>query len=183
MTDEAMARGSDPISSHIAADAMEDSGKRANHEGLILAGLMSMPIPPKIKSLARVIDLTQIQISRRIAGMREQELIHTTTGEGRNKEMRLHLGPDLHQAPKWVAPRTTEEEMEKILSTVSNYMKPMLDTICNHSEKMGRLDMGKRTKRAGWHYEVSLLVVSMLKTALELGKYLPDDVHVDKEWI
>ena len=182
MTEEAMARGSDPISSHIAADAMEDSGKRAGHEGMILAGLMTMPIPPKVKQLARVINLQPVQISRRIAGMREQELIHTREGDGEDKEMRIHLGPDPDRPPKWSPPCSTEEEAARILSEVPDYMTSMLNCMTNHAEEMGRLDMGHRTKKAGWHYEVALMVVTSLKVKLNRGMYLPDDVHMDKEW-
>ena len=157
MSDQALARNTDPVSSHIAADAMEDSGGRQGHEKIILAGLRSRECdyPPKIKQLARHIDLTPLQISRRIAGMREQHLIHTRIGTCRNKEMRLHLGPDPDKPPKWTPPRSTEAEAVAILSTMTLYMGPMLNLLTYYSEEMGRLDMGRKTKMAGWQYEVA----------------------------
>ena len=182
MTEEAMARGSDPISSHIAADAMEDSGKRAGHEGLILAGLTWLEKPSKVKHLARVIDLTPIQISRRIAGMREQHLIHTREGDGEDKEMRIHLGPDPIQAPKWTAPCSAEAEAVQILSCVSEYMGPILNVITTYAQEMGRYDMSVKTGEVGWNYEIALIVVTALKAKLNNGMYLPDDIHKEKAW-
>jgi hypothetical protein len=184
MTDQAIARNTDPESSHIAADAMEDSGRREGHEEIILAGLRNRgcDYPPKIKQLARLIDLTPLQISRRVAGMREQHLIHTRTGEGRNKEMRIHLGPDPDRPAKWTAPCSAEAEAVQILSTVAEYMRPMLNVITTYSQDMGRYDMSVKTGEVGWNYEIALIVVTALKAKLNNGMYLPEDLHQEKAW-
>ena len=65
----AMARASDPSTSHEAAKRMNASGTTGEHEGIIIGTLSRLGIPSTNAEIAAACELDMVAVARRMAGL------------------------------------------------------------------------------------------------------------------
>lgn len=66
---DAVARGTDPSTSHEAADRMNETGTTGDHERIILRTLMRLGKPATNAEIAAACELDMVAVARRMAGL------------------------------------------------------------------------------------------------------------------
>ena len=182
---QAHARNTDPESSHIAADKMEEGG-RQSHEARILTAIQGFvtcyKFAPTARKLAGFFEeckhgggltpLTAVQINRRVKGMMEQGLLHTRPGSAEGKEQLMILGPDptpLKTLPfNSSVPAETRAHLivEDILILNDTSDKDLIDAIVEYAIDLGITKKTRSTANTRYDITWMEMVLTKLKAAL-----------------